>query len=84
MSSRSEKGDEEMNNLILRELRGDRTQEEIAKALGITKSSWAMYERGERTPRDETKMRIAKFFEKSIEEIFFAQKSTYSAQKKKN
>ena len=71
-----------MNNLILRELRGDRTQEEIAKALGITKSSWAMYERGERTPRDETKMRIAKFFGKSVEEIFFTQISTYSAQKK--
>ena len=28
---------------ILRELRGDKTQEEIAKAVGITKSSWAMY-----------------------------------------
>ena len=61
-----------MDNLLLRELRGDRTQEEIAKAIGITKSSWAMYERGERTPRDETKMHIAKFFGKSVEEIFFA------------
>ena len=68
-----------MNNLLLRELRGDRTQEEIAKAIGITKSSWAMYERGERTPRDETKMRIAEFFGRSIEEIFFSTPSTNSA-----
>ena len=69
-----------MNNLLLRELRGDRTQEEIAKAIGITKSSWAMYERGERTPRDETKMRIAEFFGRSIEEIFFSTPSTNSAE----
>ena len=72
-----------MNNLLLRELRGDRTQEEIAKAIGITKSSWAMYERGERTPRDETKMRIAEFFGRSIEEIFFSMPSTNSAHSKK-
>ena len=72
-----------MNNLLLRELRGDRTQEEIARAIGITKSSWAMYERGERTPRDETKMRIAKFFGRSIEEIFFSTSSTNSAHSKK-
>lgn len=72
-----------MNNLLLRELRGDRTQEEIARAIGITKSSWAMYERGERTPRDETKMRIANFFGRSIEEIFFSTSSTNSAHPKK-
>lgn len=68
-----------MDYSILRELRGDRTQDEIAKELGITKSSWAMYERGERTPRDETKIRIARFFGKSIEEIFFSGASTNSA-----
>ena len=68
-----------MDYSILRELRGDRTQDEIAKELGITKSSWAMYERGERTPRDETKIRIARFFGKSIEEIFFSNASTNGA-----
>ena len=45
----------------LRALRGERTQEEISKELGITKSSYAMYERGERTPRDEVKVRISKY-----------------------
>lgn len=35
----------ETTGMILRKLRGDRTQEEIAAILGITKSSWAMYER---------------------------------------
>ena len=52
----------ETTGMILRKLRGDRTQEEIAAILGITKSSWAMYERDERVPRDEVKIRIAKFF----------------------
>lgn len=55
----------------LRELRGEKTQEEIASDLNITKSSWAMYERDERIPRDEMKVRIAHYFGKSIQELFF-------------
>lgn len=58
--------------MILRELRGKKTQEEIASSLGITKSSWAMYERDERVPRDEIKIRIAKYFGKSVQELFYA------------
>ena len=61
----------ETTGMILRKLRGNRTQEEIATALGITKSSWAMDERDERVPRDEVKFRIAKFFDKSVEELFY-------------
>ena len=56
---------------ILRDLRGEKTQEEIARAIGITKSSWAMYERGERTPRDEVIIQIAKYFGKTVQEVFF-------------
>ena len=55
----------------LRALRGERTQEEISKALGITKSSYAMYERGERTPRDEVKVRISKYYGVSVQELFY-------------
>lgn len=50
----------------LRELRGSRTQDEISKELGITKSSYAMYERDERVPRDEVKVRISNFFGVSV------------------
>ena len=67
----------ETTGMILRRLRGDRTQEEIATALGITKSSWAMYERDERVPRDEVKIRIAKYFGKSVEELFYTQIEHY-------
>ena len=63
-----------MDNELLRELRGGKTQEEIAKDIGITKSAWAMYERGERIPRDEVKVKIAKYFVRTIEELFFAKK----------
>lgn len=56
---------------ILRQLRGEQTQVAVATAIGITKSSWAMYERGERIPRDEVKRRIAAYFGKTVQEIFF-------------
>ena len=60
-------------NEQLRKLRGDNSQDENAKKIGVTKSSWAMYERGERVPRDEVKIKIANFFGKTVQEIFFGQ-----------
>lgn len=56
----------------LKQLRGERSRDEIAKELNITKSSLAMYEREERIPRDEVKIRIANYFGKSVQEIFFS------------
>ena len=58
---------------ILRELRGTRTREEVAEALGISQSALAMYEQGERIPRDNIKIRLANFYGKSITDIFFAE-----------
>lgn len=55
----------------LRMLRGKRTQAEVAAAVGITTSAYAMYEQGERIPRDDTKVRLANYFNKSINFIFF-------------
>lgn len=53
------------------ELRGNKSQEEVAKAVGITQSALSMYERGERTPRDDVKIKIANYFESDVEFIFF-------------
>ena len=53
------------------ELRGNRTQDEVARSVGLSLSAIGMYERGERIPRDEIKMRLAKFYRKSVQEIFF-------------
>lgn len=55
----------------LRTLRGDKTQAYIAAQLGISPSSWAMYENGDRIPRDEVKIQIAAYFNKTVQEIFF-------------
>lgn len=52
------------------ELRGDRTQEEVARELNIAGSTLSMYERGERIPRDTIKIRIAKYYNKPIYDIF--------------
>lgn len=56
---------------LLAELRGDKTQEEVSKAVGISASTLSMYERGERIPRDEIKLRLAKYYKKSVQSIFF-------------
>ena len=54
-------------------LRGDLTQEQVAKALGVCTSSIGMYERGERIPRDEVKTAIAKLYDTTVQDIFFTE-----------
>jgi transcriptional regulator with XRE-family HTH domain len=56
----------------LRELRGIKGKKEVSNAIGISFSSYVKYERDERTPSDEVKVRIAKYYGKSVESIFFA------------
>ncbi len=55
----------------LRDLRGDRSRKEVAKAAGVSTSSITMYELDERVPRDDVKVKLAKFFGKSVSDIFF-------------
>ena len=62
------------NNVVgtrLKELRGNRTLEEVASELGISPSALSNYENGIRTPRDQIKTRIAKYYKKSLEALFF-------------
>jgi transcriptional regulator with XRE-family HTH domain len=66
-------GDKMSIGTKLKELRGDKTQEQVANAIGVTKSAYAMYERDERVPRDEVKKRIANYYHTSVGIIFFAQ-----------
>lgn len=64
-----------MNNFSekLKDLRIEKnlTQEELAKIIGVGVSAISMYEQGNRVPRDEIKIKLAKFFNKSVQEIFF-------------
>lgn len=59
-----------MNNKLVT-LRGTRTQEEIANAIGISVSAIGMYETGQRVPRDEIKVKLANYYNVSIESLFF-------------
>ena len=55
----------------LRELRGDRSQVEVAQALGISKMALSSYELDKRIPRDSIKIKIAEFYNVSVQDIFF-------------
>lgn len=57
----------------LRKLRGNTPREEVAKAVDVSVSAIQMYENGARIPRDETKIKLAKYYGCSIGEIFFDQ-----------
>lgn len=52
-------------------LRGNKTQEMVAKDIGISTSALSMYETGERIPRDTIKVMIAKYYGVSVQSIFF-------------
>lgn len=52
------------------ELRGERSQDEVSKALGISVSALSMYEQGNRIPRDEVKIRMANYYGITIEDLF--------------
>ena len=56
----------------LQQLRGNRKASEVADALGISQSALSMYENGERIARDEIKVKIAAYYETTIEAIFYA------------
>lgn len=55
----------------LSNLRGDKSQEEVAKAVGISSSALSMYECGERIPRDVIKVKLASYYNQSVQAIFF-------------
>lgn len=56
----------------LRALRGDKSMQTVADEVGITKSALAMYERDERTPRDEVKVKLANYYGQTVQSLFFS------------
>lgn len=58
----------------LRKLRGNMSRETVADAVGISVSAISMYENGVRIPRDVIKVELAKYYRKSVQEIFFDEK----------
>jgi putative transcriptional regulator len=56
---------------LLTKLRGSDSREVVATQIGISVSALQMYENGQRIPRDEIKVKIANYYGKSVQEIFF-------------
>lgn len=49
------------------------SREIFCQAVGITQSAASMYETGQRIPRDEIKINIARVLKTTIEALFFAE-----------
>ena len=71
-----DKGGDKMNATAvgarIRDLRGSMAQKKVAEDLGVLQSTYSMYESGQRIPSDEVKIKIANYFKKTVQEIFFA------------
>lgn len=55
----------------LKELRGTKSQETVANDVGISVSALGMYETEQRVPRDEIKIRLANYYQSTVQDIFF-------------
>lgn len=58
---------------ILAALRGEQSLQDVAGALGLSTAAIRQYECGNRIPRDDIKENIAKFYNKTVQEIFFSE-----------
>lgn len=56
-------------------LRGQKTQKQVADAIGVAQSTYAMYESGQRIPSDEIKIKLATYYKTTVQKIFFAEQS---------
>lgn len=52
-------------------LRGKKTQEAVAKGVGISVSALSMYEQNLRIPRDEIKIKLAHYYGTTVGKLFF-------------
>ena len=57
---------------LLTALRGEQSLSDVAKTLGLSPAAIHQYESGNRIPRDNIKEKIAKFYDKTVQEIFYS------------
>lgn len=57
----------------LKDLRGDRSRDNVAAAVGISSSALGMYENNLRMPRDDIKKKLADFYGVTVQHLFFAE-----------
>lgn len=54
----------------LKTLRGNRSQEDAAAAVGVPLATYKRYENGQQIPRDEIKQKLAKLYNVPVEMFF--------------
>ena len=59
-----------MNKNKCKELRGNRSQSDIAKFLGVTQQQYSNIENSKKPPKIETCIKLSKIFDKPINYIF--------------
>lgn len=60
------------------QLRGKKSQSEVAAVIGISTSALGMYEKEQRSPRDEIKIKLADYYQTTVGDLFFANESHIS------
>lgn len=48
-----------------------KSRKEVAKDIGVSVSAIQMYENGRRIPKDEIKIKLAEYFDATVQELFF-------------
>lgn len=56
----------------LKKLRGDKTIRQVASDIGISYSALCMYETSQRTPRPPVMVKLANYYNTTVEALFFA------------
>ena len=64
------RGGEMMSSLLMFRRNQDLTQKEMAKKIGVSDSYYGMIELGTRRPSLDLAIRICKYFDLSVEEVF--------------
>lgn len=52
-------------------LEARKDQSDVAKAIGVSPAAIGMYERGERVPREETKIALANYYGVDVQSLFY-------------
>lgn len=72
------------NNLLELRKKYKKTTKEVANSCNISRSAISMYENGKRIPRDDIKIKLANYYNVSIEEIFYPIKPQNEAKEMEN
>lgn len=57
----------------LKEARGEMPRKDVANTLGISLAALSLYESGERVPRDDVKIKMAKLYNTTVGRLFFGE-----------